>query len=168
MKTKSLKDVLIHELQDLYSAETQLTKALPKMAKAATNERLTAAFEKHLEQTEEHRLRLERALEELGSTTRGKKCKAMEGLIAEGAETIEENTAGEALDVMLIIAAQKVEHYEISGYGSVITLAQLLNKNEVAETLRSTINEEKETDELLTKLAEGEVNKEAATVGAAS
>jgi ferritin-like metal-binding protein YciE len=121
MELSSLEDLFIDELKDLYSAETQLTKALPKMAKAATSKELKAGFEKHLKQTEKHVERLEQICEELEVSPKGKKCKAMEGLIKEGAEVIEEDAEAEVKDAALIAAAQRVEHYEIAGYGCVRT-----------------------------------------------
>jgi ferritin-like metal-binding protein YciE len=165
MKINSLRDVFIHELKDLYSAEKQLTKALPKMAKAATNEQLSAGFEEHLQQTEEHVNRLEKILKDLGETTRGDKCKAMEGLIEEGGKVIEEDGVPEILDAMLISAAQRVEHYEIAGYGSAIAFAELLGEDEAVTLLQQTLDEESETDQKLTKLAESAVNPTAQTVG---
>jgi len=165
MKIKSLRDVFIHELKDLYSAEKQLTKALPKMAKAAANEQLAAGFEEHLEQTEEHVRRLETILKNLGESTRGDKCKAMEGLIEEGAKVIEEEGVPEIIDALLISAAQRVEHYEIAGYGSARTFAELLGEDEAVTLLQQTLDEESETNEKLTKLAEGAVNPAAQTAG---
>jgi ferritin-like metal-binding protein YciE len=147
------RDLLVEELKDLYSAENQLLKALPKMAKAATNEELKAAFETHLEQTEGHVERLEAIGKELGESMKGKKCKAMEGLIAEGKEVIEEDAEPALLDLALIGAAQKVEHYEISGYGTVRTLAKIAGETGIIKTLQETLDEEGETDKLLTKLA---------------
>jgi len=147
------RDLLVEELKDLYSAENQLLKALPKMAKAATNEELKAAFETHLEQTEGHVERLEAVGKELGESMKGKKCKAMEGLIAEGKEIIEEDAEPALLDLALIGAAQKVEHYEISGYGTVRTLAKIAGETGIIKTLQETLDEEGETDKLLTRLA---------------
>jgi len=156
-----LKHLYIEELKDLYSAENQLVKALPRMAKAATAEELRAGFEGHLEQTKGHVARLEEIFEALGESPKGKKCKGMEGLIKEGAEMIEEDPAPEELDAGLISAAQRVEHYEIAGYGCVSTYAKLLGENEAEALLRETLEEEKETDEKLTELA-GNINLEAA------
>lgn len=152
-KTTNLEDLLIEELQDLYSAETQLTKALPKMAKAASDENLKAGFDKHLEQTREHVARLERAMELLEASPKGKTCKAMKGLIAEGEEKIDEDASDAVRDAALIGAAQKVEHYEIAGYGTVRTYAELLGEDEVVELLQETLDEEAETDRQLTQLA---------------
>lgn len=159
-KITSPRDLLIHELKDLYSAENQLLKALPKMAKAADSEELKQAFEKHLEQTEEQVARLEKIGKQLGETMKGKKCKAMEGLIEEGKETMEEDAEPVMLDLALIGAAQKVEHYEIAGYGTARTLAELAGEDDIAETLQETLDEEGETDKLLTEIAM-ELNLEA-------
>jgi ferritin-like metal-binding protein YciE len=159
-KITTLRDVYIEQLKDLHSAETQLIKALPKMAKAATSQDLAEGFEQHLEQTKEHAVRLETIFNELGEKPTGKKCKAMEGLVAEGAETIEEKASPAAKDAMLIAAAQRVEHYEIAGYGTVKTYANLLGEDEAARLLEQTLQEEVETDEKLTKVAES-INVEA-------
>jgi ferritin-like metal-binding protein YciE len=159
MKENDLKELYIDELRDIYNAENQLTKALPKMAKAATSEELRAGFEEHLEQTTGHVQRLEQIFKELGEKPTGKKCKGMQGLIEEGKEMIEEQE-GETLDAGLISAAQRVEHYEIAAYGCVRTYAELLGEDEAAELLEETLNEEKETDQKLTKLAE-RINVEA-------
>lgn len=152
-KISTPRDLLVEELKDLYSAENQLLKALPKMAKAATNEALKAAFETHLDQTEGHVSRLEEIGEQLGESMKGKKCKAMEGLIAEGKEIIEEDAEPALLDLALIGAAQKVEHYEISGYGTVRTLAQISGEKDIIKLLQQTLDEEGATDKLLTTLA---------------
>jgi ferritin-like metal-binding protein YciE len=161
MEMNRLKHLYIEELKDLYSAETQMVKALPKMANAASSEDLRAGFEEHLGQTKEHVARLEKILKALGESLKGKKCKGMEGLIKEGSEMIEEDPAPEELDAGLISAAQRVEHYEIAGYGCVSTYAKLLGEDEAASLLRLTLEEEKETDEKLTQLA-GRINLEAA------
>jgi ferritin-like metal-binding protein YciE len=158
MELESLKDLYIHELKDLYSAEKQLTKALPKMAKAATNEELATGFEEHLEQTEEHVNRLEQILKSHDETTRGPKCKGMEGLIEEGSEIIEEDAEDEVRDAGLISAAQRVEHYEIAGYGCARTYAELLGDKRGAQLLQKTLDEEGETDKKLTKLAKATIN----------
>ena len=152
-KISTPRDLLVEELKDLYSAENQLLKALPKMAEASTNEALKAAFETHLEQTEGHVQRLEQIGEQLGESMKGKKCKAMAGLIAEGKEIIEEDAEPALKDLALIGAAQKVEHYEIAGYGTVRTLAQLAGEAELVSALQQTLDEEGATDKLLTKLA---------------
>jgi ferritin-like metal-binding protein YciE len=161
MEMNRLKHLYIKELMDLYSAETQLVKALPKMANAASSEDLRAGFEEHLHQTKEHVARLEKIFKALGESAKGKKCKGMEGLIKEGSEMIEEDPAPEELDAGLISAAQRVEHYEIAGYGCVSTYARLLGEDDAASLLRLTLDEEKETDEKLTQLA-GSINLEAA------
>lgn len=161
MKENALKELYIDELRDIYNAENQLTKALPKMAKAATSDDLRAGFEGHLEQTKGHVERLERIFKELGEKPTGKKCKGMEGLVKEGEEMIkEEELEGEALDAGLISAAQRVEHYEIAAYGCVRTYAKLLGQDDAAELLEQTLGEEKETDQKLTMLAEN-INVEA-------
>jgi ferritin-like metal-binding protein YciE len=161
MQENQLKEIYVEELKDLYSAENQLVKALPKMAKAATSEDLRAGFEEHLEQTKGHVQRLEDIFKTLGESAKGKTCKGMQGLITEGSEMIEEEDEGEGLDVGLISAAQRVEHYEIAGYGSVAAYADLLGEEEAASLLRLTLQEEKETDQKLTELAR-EVNVKAA------
>lgn len=154
MEANRLKHLYVEELKDLYSAENQLVKALPKIAEAASSEDLRAGFEEHLEQTKEHVARLEKIFKALGESPKGKKCKGMEGLIKEGGEMIEENPAAEELDAGLISAAQRVEHYEIAGYGCVRTYAKLLGEDEAESLLRQTLDEEKATDEKLTELAE--------------
>jgi ferritin-like metal-binding protein YciE len=159
-----LQEYLIEELRDIYWAEKHLVKALPKMAKATTSEELATAFEEHLAVTEEQVSRLEQVFEMLGEKPRGKKCEAMEGLVEEAEAIIEDTEEGSATrDVALIIAAQKVEHYEIASYGGLTTLAKTLGLEDVAELLGETLEEEKETDELLTQLAENNINFEAAT-----
>src|ERR1700732_1870859 len=160
MEMKLLKHLYVEELKDLFSAENQLVKALPKMAKASTSEELRAGFEEHLDQTKEHVARLEKIFKALDESPKGKKCKGMEGLIKEGAEMIEEDPAPEELDAGLISAAQRVEHYEIAGYGCVSTYAKLLGEEHAVSLLRLTLEEEKETDEKLTQLA-GSINVEA-------
>ena len=158
MQLETLKDLYIHELKDLHSAEKQLTKALPKMAKAASNEQLAKGFKEHLEQTEEHVNRLEKILESLDQSTRGQKCKGMEGLIEEGSEMIEEDAEDEVRDAGLISAAQRVEHYEIAGYGCVRSYAELLGDTKGAELLQQTLDEEGATDKKLTELAKTLIN----------
>jgi len=166
MKMKTFEDLFHHELKDLYSAEKQLTKALPKMAKAATNEDLKQAFEDHLQETEGHLERLEQILTQLEiPTTRVQKCKAMEGLIEEGKEVMEEDMEPELLDAALICAAQRVEHYEIAGYGCARTFAQRLGHNEIADMLQTTLDEEGNADKKLTEIAESFVNQEAEAAG---
>lgn len=153
-KLNTLEDLLIHEIKDLYSAETQLVKALPKMAKAATDPTLKEGFKTHLEETKVHVERLQQVAELLGATTRGVTCKAMKGLVEEGAETIEEQAEAPIKDLALIAAAQKVEHYEISGYGSARALAESLGLDDVVDLLTTTLDEEAATDEKLTEVSE--------------
>jgi ferritin-like metal-binding protein YciE len=155
MEMESLRDLYIHELKDLYSAENQLVKALPKMAKAANAKSLKAGFEKHLKETKEHVERLKKIFEELGESPGMKKCKAMEGLIKEGDEVASEDSEPEVKDAALIAAAQRVEHYEMAGYGCVRTYARLLGDKKAATTLQKTLDEEGATDKKLTDLAEG-------------
>jgi ferritin-like metal-binding protein YciE len=163
MKLNSLQDLYIEELRDLYSAENQITKALPKMAKAASSPKLKTAFEEHLEQTKGHVERLETIFKKLGKSPTGKTCAAMKGLVEEGSELIDEKDDADpaVLDAGLIAAAQRVEHYEMAGYGSVRTFAQLLGENEAADLLQQTLDEEGETDKKLTSLAENVVNAQA-------
>ncbi len=161
MEQNRLKHLYVEELKDLYSAENQLLKALPKMAKAATSKDLKAGFEEHLGQTKEHVARLETIFKGLGENPKGKKCKGMEGLITEGAELIEEDPEPEELDAGLISAAQRVEHYEMAGYGCVAAYAKLLGEDQAATLLKQTLEEEKETDAKLTQLS-GRINVEAA------
>jgi ferritin-like metal-binding protein YciE len=161
MSMDSLKDLYIDELKDLYNAENQLVKALPKMAKKASAPELKRAFQDHLKQTEAHVSRLERIFKGLGEKPAGKTCKAMKGLIEEGKEIIGEDGDGSVLDAALIGAAQRVEHYEIAGYGVVRTFASLLGEDDAMETLQRTLNEEAETDKKLTGLAESIINVEA-------
>ena len=161
MKLDTLEELYISELRDLYSAENQLLKALPKMAKAASSNELQNAFNDHLEQTKGHVERLERIFEQLDETPKGKTCYGMKGLIEEGSEILGEDGEDSVLDAGIIVAAQKVEHYEIASYGSVRTFASLLGKNEAVNLLQSTLDEESEANELLNRLAEGIVNPEA-------
>lgn len=153
MQLASLHDLFVAELKDLYSAEAQLVKALPKMAKAATSKALKNGFEKHLKQTEVHVERLKQISEELDVSVRGKKCIAMENLIKEGAEIIKEDAEPEVKDAALIAAAQKVEHYEIAGYGCVRTYAEQMGRQKAARLLQKTLDEEGQTDKTLTQLA---------------
>jgi ferritin-like metal-binding protein YciE len=154
MEQSGLKELYIDELRDLYDAENQLVKALPKMAKAATSEELRSGFEEHLEQTKEHVQRLEQIFSELGEKATGKKCKGMQGLVSEGKEMMEEDFEGELMDAALISAAQRVEHYEIAAYGTVRTYARILGEEDAMKLLEETLEEEKETDEKLTEIAE--------------
>jgi ferritin-like metal-binding protein YciE len=161
MKLDTLQKLYTNELRDLYNAENQLLKALPKMAKAASSEELKDAFEKHLEQTKSHVERLEQVFEELDEKPKGKTCRAMKGLVEEGSEILQQGGDESVLDAGIIVAAQKVEHYEIAGYGRVRTFAHLLGQNKAAELLQTTLDEESETNELLNRLAESIINPEA-------
>lgn len=147
------RDLLISELKDLHSAETQLLEALPKMAEAASSEELREAFEAHLEQTQIHVERLDQIGQLLGEALTGKKCKAMAGLVAEGEDIIDEDAEPGLHDLALIGAAQKVEHYEIAGYGTTRTLAELAGEEDIADMLQLTLDEEGETDKMLTQIA---------------
>jgi ferritin-like metal-binding protein YciE len=160
-KLETLKDLFIEELRDLYSAETQILKALPKMKKAAHSEDLKSAFEHHLEQTKGHVSRLEQIFETLGEKPTGKTCKAMEGLVEEGSEMISEKAEPAVKDAGLIAAAQRVEHYEMAGYGTVRTFADHLKMTRAAQLLQETLDEEEETDKRLTDLAESHINLQA-------
>ena len=155
---ETLQDLLVEELKDLYSAEKQIIKALPKMAKAASNEKLAAGFKEHLEQTKTHATRLEEILANLDQTTRVPKCKGMEGVLEEGAEMIEEEADEEVRDAGLIAAAQRVEHYEMAGYGTARTYAEFLSDKKGLKLLQTTLDEEADTDKKLTALAESSIN----------
>ena len=157
---EGLRKLYIEELKDLYNAENQLVKALPKMAKAASSEELREGFEEHLEQTKGHVQRLERIFKSLDESAKGKKCKGMAGLVEEGAEVMDEDFDGALMDAALIGAAQRVEHYEIAAYGTVCEFAKELGETEQESLLKETLEEEKETDEKLTKLAE-QINPQA-------
>ena len=161
MKLESLRDLLIEQLQDLYDAEQRITEALPKMEKAATSPDLKAAFRKHLGETEGQVQRLEQVFKALGETAKAKTCKAMKGLIAEGEESIKEDAEAEVRDAALIASAQRVEHYEIAGYGTVRAYAKLLKQDECVRLIEQTLAEEKATDEALTRLAVSAINVEA-------
>lgn len=154
MQQSDLKDLYIDELKDIYSAETQLVKALPKMAKAAASEELRSGFEEHLEQTKGHVARLEKIFQALGEKPTGKKCMGMEGLIKEGGEAAGEDYEDDAKDAALIGAAQRVEHYEIAAYGTVRAMAEQLGENEAMDLLSQTLQEEKDTDVKLSNLAD--------------
>lgn len=160
MEIDSLRKLYIEELKDLYSAEKQILQALPRMAKKASNPQLKAGFEEHLRQTEQQVQRLEQIFETLGKSPRGKKCKGMEGLLEEGKEVMQEDMDEETRDAALIAAAQRVEHYEIAGYGTVRTYAQLLGERDAVKLLQTTLDEEGQTDKKLTQLAES-INVEA-------
>ncbi len=159
MQIASLHDLMVHGLKDVYSAERQLVQAMPAMAKNATSDELRAAMETHLEQTKGQVERLKQVFELLGSSAGSMKCKAMEGLIAEGKELAEEEIEPEVLDAGLIAAAQKIEHYEISTYGTLCEYANALGLDDVRALLEQTLEEEKATDLLLTGLAEGGINQ---------
>jgi ferritin-like metal-binding protein YciE len=160
MEHSALKELYIDELRDIYNAETQLVKALPKMAKASTSDELRSGFESHLEQTRGHVQRLEGIFDALDEKPTGKKCAGMRGLVKEGEEIMDEDFEGEVMDAALISAAQRVEHYEIAAYGCVRSWAELLGENEAAALLKKTLEEEKETDQKLTELSE-KINVEA-------
>ncbi len=162
---RNLQDLYVDELKDLYNAEQQILKALPKMAKAASSPELKDAFNQHLEQTREQVNRLDRIFRELGKTPRGKKCVGMQGIIEEGQEMLKEKAEPSVKDAGLISAAQRVEHYEMAGYGTVRTFANMLGYNDQAQALQTTLNEEGDTDHKLTQLAESMVNPEAEQQG---
>ena len=161
MKLDSLETLWVEELRDIYNAENQLLKALPKMAKKASAPELKQAFQEHLDQTKEHVERLEEIFEKLDKKPAGKTCKAMKGLLEEGSELLEEEGEESVLDAGIIAAAQKVEHYEIASYGAVRAWANMLGEEDAAEILQQTLDEEGETDKRLTELAEEIVNVEA-------
>jgi ferritin-like metal-binding protein YciE len=165
MSGNNLREALVDEIRDLYNAEKQLTKALPKMAKAASSDELREAFESHLEETEGQITRLERVFELLDEKPRGKHCAGMAGIIEEGSDTMQEDMEDAVMDACLIAGAQRAEHYEIGAYGTVIAWAEALELTEVAQLLNETLAEEKAADEKLTAIAEAGVN-EAATAGA--
>jgi len=160
-KISTMDDLFLDEIQDLYDAEKQLTKALPKMAKAASSDDLRQAFEAHLEQTRGHVERLEQVFESLGGKPKGKKCEAMVGLITEGDQIASNTDETSVRDAGLIAGAQKVEHYEIAGYGSARAHAHRLGHDRIVSLLEMTLEEEKETDEKLTELAEDMINEQA-------
>ena len=162
MTVKSMEDLFLHTLKDIYHGEKQILRALPKMAKKASSQELRQAFETHREETLGQVERLEQIFEKLGKRARGEPCEAIEGLVEEGKEIMEEVQDPEVLDAGLIAAAQAVEHYEIARYGTLAAWAKQLGQNEIAELLSQTLAEEKKTDELLNRLAEGRINKRAA------
>ena len=162
MTVKSMEDLFLHTLKDIYHGEKQILRALPKMAKMASSQELKQAFEQHREETLGQVERLEQVFEKLGKRARGEPCEAIEGLVEEGKEIMEEVQDPEVLDAGLIAAAQAVEHYEIARYGTLAAWAKQLGQNEIAELLSQTLAEEKKTDELLNRLAEGRINKRAA------
>lgn len=162
MPTKTLQDLFVHMLSDIYSAEKQLTKALPKLARASSNSDLVAAFEQHLEETQGQVERIDEIVETCGIKLKRMKCIAMEGLIEEGKEVMDEIEKGPLLDAALIAAAQKVEHYEIASYGTLCTIAKQLGQTDALRLLKETMAEEKATDEKLTTIAQAGANQEAA------
>ena len=162
MEMDHLKDLYLDELRDVYDAEKQLSKALPRMAKAATSSGLRRAFENHLKQTQEHIQRLESIFQDLGVKAKGKPCKGMQGLIEEGKEMMEEEAAANVKDAGLIASAQRVEHYEIAAYGTLSAYAKTLGRKNDLRTLQRTLKEEKSTDEKLTSIAESTINPSAA------
>jgi ferritin-like metal-binding protein YciE len=161
MSKEALKDLLIEELQDAYSSETQILEALPAMAEAASSPQLKQAFQTHLQETDGQVKRLEQIFQILQADPAGNTCEATQGLIEEAEEIMDQGLSPEVLDVALIMAAQKVEHYEIASYGSLRTLAETCGMTDIAKLLDETLGEEKATDEKLTQLAEGEVNQRA-------
>ena len=165
MSLDSLEKLFIEELKDVYNAEKQILKALPRMAKAAESPELQQAFTKHLKETEGQVQRLERIFKELGQTPRGKKCKGMEGLLEEGKEVLEEEGEPAVIDAALIASAQRVEHYEIAAYGCLTTYAQLLGYSEAARLLQQTLAEEEAADEKLSQLGESGINEAAFAAG---
>jgi ferritin-like metal-binding protein YciE len=165
MAIETLQDLYVHELKDIYNAEKQLLQALPKMAKSAKHDQLRQAFEDHRKVTEEQVRRLDTIFDDLGQKPTGKKCKGMEGLIEEGEEMLEEDVDPDVLDAALIAAAQRVEHYEIAAYGTARTYANQLGLTNHADLLQRTLDEEGETNKLLTKMAESRINREAEVGG---
>ena len=162
MQEDNLRELLVDELKDIYSAENQILKALPKMAKKASHPELKDAFETHLAETQGHVQRLEEIFQQLGEKPKGKTCAAMQGIVEEGKEIMGEDYDDDVMDAALIAAAQKVEHYEIASYGTVRAWAKLLKEKEVVGLLQQTLDEEGKTDKLLTKLATSSINIEAA------
>ena len=161
MKLETLEDLYVSELKDIYSAENQILRALPKMAKAASAPELREAFQEHLAQTKTHVERLDQIFDQMGKSAKGKKCKGMEGLIEEGKELMEEDAEEAVLDAGLISAAQRVEHYEIAAYGCVRTYARELGNSKAEKLLQQTLEEEGETDKKLSELAESLINAQA-------
>lgn len=165
MSLDSLEKLFLEELKDVYNAEKQILRALPKMAKAAESPQLQQAFTKHLKETEGQVQRLERVFRELGQSVRGKTCKGMQGLLEEGKEVMEEDGEGAVIDAALIASAQRVEHYEIAAYGCLRTYAQLLGYSQAQQLLQQTLDEEEAADEKLTQLGEAGINQAAAAAG---
>ena len=158
MSIRNLQDLMMEELRDMYHAENQLVKALPKMAKAASTPALKEAFERHLQQTQNQVHRIETIFDELGGDPRGKRCKGMEGIVSEGAEVLDEEGPNAVIDAALIAAAQRVEHYEIAAYGCIRSYANLLGLSDIAKLVDQSLEEEEAADHLLSELAETEVN----------
>ena len=158
MSLATLHDLMVHELKDLYSAERQLIQALPKMSKNANSDQLRTAIDNHLSETEEHSARIERILESFGESPRGRKCEGMEGLIEEGKSLLKEDADPDVMDAGIIVAAQKVEHYEIAAYGAVCEYARIMGHTEALQLLEQTLEEEKNADQLLNEIAEGGIN----------
>ena len=165
MEMNDLQDLMVEELRDLYSAENQLLKALPKVARACDSDELKAAFQQHAQETQTHVKRLEQIFKQLGEKPTGKKCKGMEGLIEENKEMMSEDAEPDVLDAGLIVGSQKIEHYEIAGYGSAVTFAKLLGNDQAARLLAQTLDEEERTDKKLSEIAESSINVEAADGG---
>jgi ferritin-like metal-binding protein YciE len=168
MSLDSLEKLFLEELKDVYNAEKQLLRALPRMAKAAESPELQQAFNKHTKETEGQVQRLERVFQELGQSARGKTCKGMQGLVEEGKEVMEKEGEGPVIDAALIASAQRVEHYEIAAYGCLRTYAQLLGLEQAVQLLQQTLEEEEATDKILTELGESGINEAAASVGVGS
>jgi ferritin-like metal-binding protein YciE len=165
MSLDSLEKLFLEELKDVYNAEKQLVRALPRMAKSAESDELQQAFTKHQKETEGHVQRLEQIFQQLGQSALGKTCKGMQGLVEEGKEVMEKDGEGPVIDAALIASAQRVEHYEIAAYGCLRTYAQLLGLEEAVELLQQTLEEEEATDKLLTELGESGINEAAAAAG---
>lgn len=161
LKIKDLHTLFVHELKDLYSAESQILEALPKMVEAANASELVEAFESHLEETKEHKARLEKIFESLEFSPTGEHCNGIEGLLEEGEEMIDKDAPDDVKDAGLIASAQRVEHYEMAGYGCARTFARLLGLDDIADTLQTTLDEEGDADAKLTRIAEASINREA-------
>lgn len=162
MALNNLEDAFVHELGDVYNAEKQIVRALPKMVKAASDPKLKSSLEKHRDETEQQVQRIEQVFDALGRRARGPKCEGMKGILEEGSDVLNEDAAPEVLDAMIIASCQKVEHYEIATYGTLCTYADLLGLRDAKKLLGQTLEEEKKTDQTLTELAETLINLEAA------
>jgi ferritin-like metal-binding protein YciE len=165
MSLDSLQKLFLEELKDVYNAEKQLVRALPRLAKAAESSELQQAFTKHTKETEGHVRRLEQVFQQLGQSARGKTCKGMQGLVEEGKEVMEQEGEGAVIDAALIASAQRVEHYEIAAYGCLRTYAELLGLDQAVQLLQQTLEEEEATDKILTQLGESGINEAAAAAG---